>query len=40
MKTRLFKYHENLTTKIGKFQIKKKSVVFHIPAQNIDFGTR
>ena len=36
-KTRLFKYFENFTTKIGKFQIKN-SDIFHISAQNIDCG--
>ena len=37
-KTRLFKYIENFTTKKGKFSDKKRSVIFHIPAQNIDCG--
>ena len=38
MKTRLFKYTENITTKKPeKFQIKK-SDIFHISAQNIDCG--
>ena len=37
MKTRLFKYIENFTTKKGKFRIKN-SDIFHIPAQNIDRG--
>ena len=35
MKTRLFKYIENFTTKNWKFQIKIL-VFFHISAQNID----
>ena len=35
-KTRLFKYIENFTTKKGKKLKKKKSDVFHIPAQNVD----
>ena len=39
-KTRLFKYTENFTTKKKEnFQIKN-SDIFHIPAQNIDCGTR
>ena len=39
MKTRLFKYIENFTTKKkGKFSDKKKSDIFHISAQNIDCG--
>ena len=38
MKTRLFKYIENFTTKKGKFSDKKKSNIFHISAQNIDCG--
>ena len=38
MKTRLFKYIENFTTKKAKFSDKKKSDIFHIPAQNIDCG--
>ena len=38
-RTRLFKYIENFTTKKGKFSDKKKkSDIFHIPAQNIDCG--
>ena len=38
MKTSLFKYTENFTTKqIENFQIKN-SDVFHISAQNIDCG--
>ena len=36
MKTRLFKYTENFTTKKWKFSDKKKSDIFHISAQNID----
>ena len=36
-KTRLFKYIENFTIKNGKFSYKN-SDIFHIPAQNIDFG--
>ena len=32
-KTRLFKYIENFSTKM-----ETKSDIFHIPAQNIDFG--
>ena len=37
--TRLFKYIENFTTKEKKeFSDKKKSDIFHIPAQNIDCG--
>ena len=36
-KTRLFKYIEILPPKNGNFHIKK-SVVFHISAQNIDCG--
>ena len=35
MKTRLFKYTENLITKNENFQIKN-SDIFHISAQNID----
>ena len=31
-KTRLFQYTENFTTKKGKFQIKKNTDIFHIPA--------
>ena len=37
MKTCLFKYIENFTTKKGKFSYKD-SGVFHISAQNIDCG--
>ena len=37
MKTRLFKYAENFTTKKGKFS-DKNSDIFHISAQNIDCG--
>ena len=37
MKTCLFKYIENFTTKEENFQIKK-SDIFHISAQNIDCG--
>ena len=37
-KTRLFKYIEHFTTKKGKFSDKKNSDIFHISAQNIDFG--
>ena len=37
MKTRLFKYIENFTTKKRKFS-NKKSDIFHIFAQNIDCG--
>ena len=35
MKTRLFKYTENFTTKNWKFS-DKNSDIFHISAQNID----
>ena len=35
MKTRLFKYIENFTTKNWKF-LDKNSNIFHISAQNID----
>ena len=42
MKTRLFKYKENFTSKNWKFLIKnfqlKNSDSFHISAQNIDCG--
>ena len=38
MKTRLFKYIENFTTKQGSFVDKKKSDIFHISSQNIDSG--
>ena len=34
----LFEYIENLTTKEGKFSDKKKSDIFHISAQNVDYG--
>ena len=37
MKTRLFKYIENFTSKTENFQIKN-SDIFHISAQNIDCG--
>ena len=37
-KTRLSKYIENFTTKKGKFSNKKKSNIFHISAQNTDYG--
>ena len=37
-KTRLFKYIENFISKNWKFQKKKNSDIFHISAQNIDFG--
>ena len=37
MKTRLFKYIENFTSKNIKFS-DKKSDIFHISAQNIDCG--
>ena len=37
-KTRLFKYIEHYTTKIGKFSDKKILIFFHISAQNIDCG--
>ena len=37
-KIRLFKFIENFTTKKGKISDKKKSDIFHIPAQNIDCG--
>ena len=36
-KTRLFKYIENFTTKIWNLQIKN-SDIFHVSAQNIDYG--
>ena len=36
-KTRLFKYTENFTTKNWKFSDKKLDI-FHIFAQNIDYG--
>ena len=38
MKTRLFKYTENFTTKKRKFSDKKLWFFFHISAQNIDRG--
>ena len=38
MKTRLFKYTENFTTKIWKVSEKKKTDIFHIYAQNIRRG--
>ena len=37
MKTHLFKYNENFTTKNWKFS-DKNSDIFHISAQNIDYG--
>ena len=37
MKTCLFKYTENFTTKTENFQINI-SYIFHISAQNIDSG--
>ena len=39
-KTRLFKYMyiENFTSKKWKFLNKKNSDIFHISAQNVDFG--
>ena len=37
IKTRLFKYIENLTTKKGKIFIKNSNI-FHVTAQNIDSG--
>ena len=37
MRTRLFKYNENFTTKYWKFS-DKNSDIFHISAQNIDCG--
>ena len=36
----LFKYPENFTTKKWKISDKKKSDIFHISAQNIDWATR
>ena len=36
-KTCLFKYIENFTTKNGKFS-DKNSDIFHISAENVDFG--
>ena len=38
MKTRLFKYIENFTTKKARFPDKKNSDSFHISAQNIECG--
>ena len=38
MKTRLFKYIENFTTKNRKFS-DENSDIFHFSAQNIDWGT-
>ena len=39
MKTRLFKYIENFTTKKWLFFLdKKNSEIYHISAQNIDCG--
>ena len=40
MKICLFKYIEDFTTKNENFQIKKKSDMFHIAAQNKDCGYR
>ena len=37
MKTRLFKYTENFTTKNENFQMKNPGS-FHISAQNLDYG--
>ena len=37
-KTCLFKYTENFTTRKWKFEIKKKSDIFHISDQNIECG--
>ena len=37
MKTRLFKYIETFTIKNGKFSYKNSNI-FHVPAQNIDYG--
>ena len=37
MKTRLFEYIENFTTKKGKFLVKN-SDIFHISAETIDCG--
>ena len=37
-KTRLFKYNENITTKTNKIFQLKNSDIFHISAQNIDWG--
>ena len=38
-KTRLFKYIlQILQPKKEKNQIKKKANIFHIPAQNVDYG--
>ena len=37
MKTCLFKYTQNFTSKNGKFS-DKKADIFHISAQNIDCG--
>ena len=37
-KTRLFKYTENFTTKKNDNFQTKHSDIFHISAQNIDFG--
>ena len=37
MKTRLFKYFENFTTKNWKFSYKNSDII-HISAQNIDWG--
>ena len=38
MKTRLFKYSENITTKKKETFPIKNSDIFHISAQNIDCG--
>ena len=37
-KTYLFKYTENFTTKNNEYFQMKKSDIFHISAQNIDYG--
>ena len=37
-KTRLFKYTENFTSKNWNFSDKKNSDIFHMFAQNIDYG--
>ena len=38
IKTRIFKYIENFTTKKRKFSDKNSDYFFHISAQNIDRG--
>ena len=38
MKTCLFNYTENFTTKKWKKKSDKKLICFHISAQNIDYG--